>query len=79
LCIGLILSHNQAWLIVQVRASSPALVAGLRRVERWLVRAQTASDDSDAIRGVVINSVTHDPIERALVFLRQSLCHFDES
>jgi len=30
--------------------------------------AQTASDDSDAIRGVVINSVTHDPIERALVF-----------
>jgi hypothetical protein len=30
--------------------------------------AQSASDDSSNIHGVVINSVTHEPIDRALVF-----------
>jgi hypothetical protein len=30
--------------------------------------AQSASDDSGSIHGVVINSVTHEPIDRALVF-----------
>jgi len=80
LCIGLILSTIKHGWIVQVRASSPALVAGYAGLSGGWCAAQTASDDSDAIRGVVINSVTHDPIERALVFFsRQSLCHFDES
>ena len=39
--------------------------ASLSSLPCW---AQSASDDSGSIRGVVINSVTHEPIDRALVF-----------
>jgi len=46
----------------------PLLLLGYAGLSGGWCAAQTASDDSDAIRGVVINSVTHDPIERALVF-----------
>lgn len=33
-----------------------------------LCTAQSASDDSGSIHGVVVNSITHEPIDRALVF-----------
>jgi hypothetical protein len=53
----------------------------LRRISPWAVLglficaslpglcwAQSASEDGSSIHGVVINSVTHEPIDRALVF-----------
>jgi hypothetical protein len=33
----------------------------------WVCRAQTTSDATDTIRGIVINSITREPISRALV------------
>lgn len=39
-------------------------IVGLGDARCW---AQSASEDSGAIRGIVINSVTHEPIDRALV------------
>lgn len=41
------------------------LCASLNSLRCW---AQAASDDSGSIHGVVINSATHEPIDRALVF-----------
>jgi len=59
-------------------ASSPLLLLGYAGLS-VAVRGADASDDSDAIRGVVINSVTHDPMNGRWFFLPTIALHFDES